>query len=261
MADDDRVGAGVGDQGDALAGLGDLPHRQLALDLDGRRAPGGTSRRRGGCAGRTRGCSRRPRGRASGRPTAGCSARGTPRRPARPACRATSGRGSPPATCRCPRRGRAPRSTGAAVWRARSSGETRTSSKCWPGHRRRQRLGLAPPELGERRVDDVQPVAHPLRLGVTDQNQLHGVEATSTVRARERVVSRPDGPFRVPLPQRSRVDGRRVDGWPPLRRPADRRTRRRPQSGGSNGLAVAGMVCGIVAVVIAWVPVRRPCSA
>ena len=111
------------------------------------------------------------------------------------------------------------------------------------GHRRRQRLGLAPPELGERRVDDVQPVAHPLRLGVADQHQLHGERAyVYESPRRERVVSRPDGSLRVPLPQRSGVDGRRVDGRSALRRSAAPSTTRPARARDRNGLAVAGMV-------------------
>ena len=36
-----------------------------------------------------------------------------------------------------------------------------------------QPLGLGMPELGERRIDDVAVVADPLRLGVSNQHELH----------------------------------------------------------------------------------------
>ena len=248
-------------EGDAPAGLGDLPHRQLALDpvhaallqeLLGAEADAVDELADVLAAGQAR---------ASGRPAPGCSARGRPRRPARPACRATSGRGSPPATCRCPRAGRAPSSTGAAVWRARSSGETSTSSSSSPVIAVGQRWRLALAELGQRRVDDVEPVAHPLRLAVTDQHQLHRARRTSTVPHRERLVSRPDGSLRVPLPQRPVWTADVADGGQRFVDPltaglrhraarTDRSDRLGTRGRAGNGLAIAGMVCGIVAVVM-----------
>ena len=109
---------------------------------------------------------------AVGRRPAG-AARGTPRRPARPGvpCHFGSRISSSHMSMSSARPSAS--STGAAVWRARSSGETSTSSSCSPAIARGQRGGLAVPELGERRVDDVEPVAHPLGLPVTDQHQLH----------------------------------------------------------------------------------------
>ena len=139
-------------------------------------------------------------------------------------------------------RGRARSSTGAAVWRARSSGDTRTSSNSWPAIAVGQRRGLAVAELGERRVDDVEPVAHPLRLGVTDQHQLHRTSVRLQCGSVSRLVSRSDGPLRVPLPQRRAAGPRRrralrvtattTTRWTAdvRRRPAlvDPRRRRRP---------------------------------
>ena len=64
-------------------------------------------------------------------------------------------------------------SSGAAVCRARTSGEQSTSSKCSRRRYSRHHLRLAVPERGERRVVHVQPVEHPLRLAVADQHDLH----------------------------------------------------------------------------------------
>ena len=80
-----------------------------------------------------------------------------------------------------PRRGRAPRaralpSGGPAA--AATRGPRRTPGRSSPSANARAWRST---ELGQRRVDDVEPVAHPFRLGVTDQHQLHRGERTSTV--------------------------------------------------------------------------------
>ena len=179
--------------------------------------------------------------------TAGCATPRTPRRPARPACRATSGRGSPPARGRCPRSRPSASSTGAAVCgpaAAARRAPRRTPRR--PSPRRAPRLAVA--QLGERWIDDVEPVTHPLGLGVADQHQLHA-QAYVYSRRRERVVSRPDGRYECRY--------HNGEAGPLTWRPAASASStacRRPRATAGNGLAVAAMVCGIVAVVIAWIP-------
>ena len=139
--------------------------------------------------------------------------------PARQACRASSARGSPRGTARRPRRGRCAaqqRRGGLAgapqrrhddlVERARRRSASPTRSACMQ------------PEFGERRVDDVEAVAHPFGLAVADEHDLHSgtdrrgsgdaaiagsVDAVSDPQA-GRLVPRPHRPVRVPLLQRRR---------------------------------------------------------
>ena len=106
------------------------------------------------------------------------------------------------------------------------------------------------PELGQWRVDHVEAVAHPFRLGVADEDQLHRHKGTSTVSSVSGWYPDPARRFDyrfhngdVWTADVSKAGRRYVDGLPiepPRRR--------------GNGLAVAGMVCGITGLTIGWLP-------
>ena len=158
-------------------------------------------------------------------------------------------------------------SSGSAVCRARSSGDTSTSSKTSLRQPlgERARPGAAP--LGQRRIDDVQPTAHPLRFPVAHEHDLHPPDRTDRRPHRPtrfgprggrnrsgaiapiacphvrsgvpaRLVPGPDGAVRVPVPQRDGVDRRRRHERPAVRRSArhrccGRRSRARRRTGGA----------------------------
>jgi len=134
-------------------------------------------------------------------------------------------------------------------------------------------------KLGERRIHHVEPLTHPFRLAVADQNELHGVDGTTAPRLE---MGRLDGtPVTYSAPVRAAPgwhpdpwarfehryhngvgwtadvasDGHRyVDPGPLVGAPSVTTGRHGPPPAGRNGLATASMVCGITAVSTGWVP-------
>jgi hypothetical protein len=138
-----------------------------------------------------------------------------------------------------------------------------------------EQLGLAAAEIGERRIDDGQAVAHPLRLSVADQHDLHGKPPYGRYSRGQTPAVTPIGCAAVtndtgaapgwyadPMGRYEHryfngrswtsdvsSDGQRfVDPLGITPTPDGRATRANP------GIAVASMVLGIIGISLAWVP-------